>query len=293
MAYAAVLVLCLILAAPAAAAPVRSIADAPTRAVETDRGQIGYRSFGRGERPPLVLIMGLSGTMDVWPPSFVDRLAARRLVITFDNRGVGRTEPGAGPLTISAMADDTAALIRALRLRRADVLGWSMGGMVAQSLARRHPQVMRHLVLCASAPGDGRATLPQADALAELSGGGVFGLLFPPGRAGLSRRFERDIARYPNVRRRAPQAVTQLQFGASAAWLTGGDPSGQGPKRLRRKVLIGAGALDRALPVANQRYLAGVLPNARLRVYAGAAHGFFFQHRHDFVRRVNRFLETP
>jgi pimeloyl-ACP methyl ester carboxylesterase len=74
--------------------------------------------------------------------------------------------------------------------------------------------------------------------------------------------------------------------------LTGNDPSGRHPGRLDLPVLIGAGALDRALPVANQRHLARVLPNARLKVYADAAHGSFFQHQRDFVRRVQRFL-TP
>jgi pimeloyl-ACP methyl ester carboxylesterase len=281
-------VLCLALAAPAAAAPTRSIADAPIRAVKAGQGTIGYRAVGKG--PPLVLIMGLSGTMDAWPPSFVDRLTRGRRVIAFDNEGIGRTTLGPAPLTISRMADGTASLIRALRLKRADVLGWSMGGMIAQSLASRHPKLVRRLVLCATAPGDGRATGPDPDAVAELATSGVFGVLFPPGKERFSAGFVRDISSYPNVRGRAPDEVTQLQSGAAGRWLTGQDPSGRRPARLRLPALIGAGALDRALPVANQRYLGRALPNARLRVYPDASHGFFFQHRRDFARRVDRFL---
>ena len=149
------LALCLILtlpASPVAAAP-RSIADVPIRTVETGKGTVGYRSVGEG--PPLVLIMGLSGTMDAWQPSFVDSLAARRRVIVFDNEGIRRTTGSRGPLTIRRMARQTASLIRALRLGRPDVLGWSMGGMIAQSLARQRPRRVRRLVLCATAPGDG------------------------------------------------------------------------------------------------------------------------------------------
>jgi pimeloyl-ACP methyl ester carboxylesterase len=280
------------LAVPARAAAPKSISEAPVRTADTARGEIGYRAVGKG--PPLVMIMGLSGTMDAWPPSFVDALARRRRVITFDNAGIRRSELGPSPLTISRMADNTAALIRTLKLKRADVLGWSMGGMIAQSLAARHPKLVRRLVLCATAPGDGRGTIPDPEALRELSnpaGGG--GLLFPPDRDALMADYIREIAAYPDFMPQAPPDVSSLQFGASGTWLAGQDPSGRHPRRLKLPVLIGGGALDRALPVANQRHLARVIPNARLRIYADAAHGFFIQHRRDFLRRVQRFLGKP
>jgi pimeloyl-ACP methyl ester carboxylesterase len=281
----------LALAAPGAAAAPPSIADAPIRTAETGQGEIGYRAVGKGR--PLVLIMGLSGSMDAWPPSFVDALARRHRVITFDNAGIRRTTLGAGPLSISRMAEDTASLIRALRLRRPDVLGWSMGGMIAQSLARRHPGRVRRLVLCATAPGDGRGTAPTAEGIQRLtdsSGLGALGLLFPPRRAEHAQAYLRDITAYPRLSPQAPPHVRSLQLGASSAWLAGNDPSGRSPGRLRLPVLIGGGALDQVLPVQNQRHLARVLPNARLKVYARAAHGFFFQHRRDFTRRIERFL---
>jgi pimeloyl-ACP methyl ester carboxylesterase len=191
------------------------------------------------------------------------------------------------------MADDTASLIRALRLRRADVLGWSMGGMIAQSLARRHPGLVRRLVLCAAAPGDGRATPPTPEGIRRLTdpnGLGALGVLFPPDRAGLAQAYLRDITAYPRLTPQAPPNVRSLQFAASGEWLAGDDPSGRNPGRLRLPVLIGGGALDQALPVANQRHLARVIPNARLKVYPRAAHGFFIQHRRDFTRRIERFL---
>ena len=290
--YFAAVPICLVLAPAAAAAPQQSIVDAPIRTVQAGQGTIGYRSIGEGR--PLVLIMGLGGTMDAWPPSFIDALAARRRVITFDNEGIRRTTLGPGALTIGRMAGDAASLIRALRLRRPDVLGWSMGGMIAQSLVRRHPKLVRRMVLCATAPGDGRATPPAPDVISQLATGTAnpFQLLFPPGHEPAGQAYARAIASYPSPSPGAPASITQAQFGATAGWLAGNDPSGRPLRRLRLPVLVGGGALDRLLPVPNQRYLARALPNARLRVYRDAAHGFFVQHRREFVQMVDRFLRA-
>jgi pimeloyl-ACP methyl ester carboxylesterase len=287
------LALCLGLALPASApaAETPSIADAPIRAVAAGKGTIGYRSIGEG--PPLVLIMGLSGSMDAWPPSFVDALAVRRRVVIFDNEGIRRST-GSGQLTIRRMARKTAALIRALHLKRPDVLGWSMGGMIAQSLARQHPRRVRRLVLCATAPGNGKATFPAPDVVAELADptsaqSNLFSYLFPTAPAA-SEAFVRGIASYPNSAPRAPSGVISAQSAASATWLAGRDPTGRPRSRLRLPVLVGGGELDRILPVANQRHLGRRLPRARLKVYPDAGHGFLFQHQRDWLRRINRFL---
>jgi pimeloyl-ACP methyl ester carboxylesterase len=275
-----------------AAAPQPSVTDAPIRTVQAGEGKIGYRSVGWGK--PIVLVMGLSGTMDAWPPSFVDSLAARRRVITYDNEGIRRTALGPGTLTIGRMADEVAALLRALRLRSADVLGWSMGGMIAQSLARQHPKRVRRLVLCATAPGDGRATPPAAEVITAFSTGtaNVFQLLFPPGHDSAAQAYARAITSYPNPGPAAPPEVTRAQLAASATRVSGGDPSGRPLSRLRLPVLVGGGAFDRLLPLANQRYLASALPNARLRVYRDAAHGFMLQHQRAFLRQIDRFLRS-
>jgi pimeloyl-ACP methyl ester carboxylesterase len=287
-------VLCLFLVLPASAlaAPPRSIVDAPIRTVEAGKETVGYRSVGEG--PPLVMIMGFSGTMDAWPPSFVDALAARRRVIVFDNEGIRRSSAGRGTLTIGRMARRTAALIRALRLRRPDVLGWSMGGMIAQSLARQRPRRVRRLVLCATAPGNGKGTLPAADVIADLSEPGtaqanLLSYLFPTDPAA-GEAFARGIVSYPNAGPAAPPEVVRAQFGAAGTWLTGGDPTGRPLSRLRLPVLVGGGELDRILPVANQRHLGRRLPRARMKIYPDAGHGFLFQHRRDWLRRMNRFL---
>jgi pimeloyl-ACP methyl ester carboxylesterase len=102
----------------------------------------------------------------------------------------------------------------------------------------------------------------------------------------------RAIGSYPNSSPAAPPAVTRAQFGASANWLAGADRSCRPLSRLSLPVLVVGGALDRLLPVANQRYLAAALPNARLRVYPDAAHGFIVQHQRDLTPVVDRFLRA-
>jgi len=287
-------VLCCTLALSATAdAAVPAITKAPIRTVAAGQGKIGYRSVGAGK--PLVLIMGLSGTMDSWQPSFVDALAAHRRVITFDNEGIRRTTLGRGTLSIRRMADDTASLIRALKLRRADVLGWSMGGMIAQSLARRHPKLLRRLVLCATAPGDAKGTAPSGSVIGQLanptgSQAALLGLIFPPGHEDAASAFVTGITSYPKATPTAPTEITKRQFSASTAWLLGQEPSGHPLSRLRLPVLVGGGELDQLLPVANQRRIAAKVPGAKLRIYPDAGHAFMFQHETEFVGEIETFL---
>ena len=133
---------------------------APTQVVRTSAGTVAYRELGRG--PALLLITGAGASMDFWPPSFVDALAAHHTVVVFDNAGIGRTSAVSAPasLSIPAMASQTSALISALRLRRPAVLGWSMGGMIAQALAVSHPAQVSRLILAATTVGTGKAAAP-------------------------------------------------------------------------------------------------------------------------------------
>lgn len=280
-------------APPAAGAAARpSVVTAPIRTVHAGQGTIGYRSVGHGK--PLVLIMGLSGTMDSWPPAWIDALARHRRVIVYDNEGIRRTTLGPAPLTVARMARDVASLARALHLKRIDVLGWSMGGMIAQSLAHTAPRLVRRMVLCATAPGDGQATLPSAAAANVLSDPAnqtaLLGVLFPPADTAALQAFVKGITSYPDAAPMAPAAVMAQQLTATTGWLLGSEPSGRPLSALRLPVLVGAGAADTLLPVANARHLAGAIPGARLKVYPDAAHGFLFQHTADFRARVERFL---
>lgn len=147
--------------APGKAPGTASVVSAPARIAHTRLGAIGYRVVGSG--PPLVLIMGYGWTMAGWDPRLVHSLARHNRVVMFDNSGVGRTQELPPPLTVDAMADQTSALIDTLGLGRTDVLGWSMGGMIAQALAVLHPAQVRRLVLCATYPGTGaRCQCPRS-----------------------------------------------------------------------------------------------------------------------------------
>jgi len=214
-----------LLLAPAAAQAAGGAATAPTRTARFGKQKFGYRSIGSGR--PVVFVMGLSGTIDGWPPSFLDKIAASgHRVLIFDNEGVGRSTLRPGALTIRRMGQDTARFINALRLRRPDVVGWSMGGMIAQSLAVEYPKRLRRLVLMATAPGDGKATLPDAAALTALSSGDAAALLpdlFPPDQIEARDRYIADLLMRFDLKPIAPPAIAiQIRrvrdFEAIAQW---------------------------------------------------------------------------
>jgi len=278
--------------APAAAHAAGSAATAPTQTVRFGKQQFGYRSIGSGR--PVVFVMGLSGTIDGWPPSFLDAVAAKgHRVLVFDNEGVGRSTLRPGTLTIRRMGQDTARFIRALHVRRPDVVGWSMGGMIAQSLAIENPKRLRRLVLLATAPGDGKATFPDAAALTALSTGDAAALLpdlFPSDQVAARDRYIADLLMRFDINPIAPRRVITAQLAACTQWMTGGDPDGKKIRGVKARTLVGGGELDGLLPVANQRHLAQVIPHAKLVTYPDAAHGFFFQEAADFVPRLTAFL---
>ena len=282
----------LALASPAPAAV--TAATAPTQVARVGGLAVGYRAFGHGR--PLVLVMGLSGTMDAWPPSFLDALArGGHRVVLLDNQGVGRSQAQPGRLSIRHMADTTAGLIRRLGLRRPDVAGWSMGGMIVQSLLVRHPGIARRAALLATAPGDGAVTPPDPVALASLADPAnpapLLGLLFGPAAPpSAATDFATDLARRRGLAPTATEAVRARQVAASAAWLGGRDRDGARVARLRLPVLVAGGKDDRILPIGNDLHLARAIRRAVYVDYPGAAHGFFIQEAADFVPRLLRFL---
>jgi pimeloyl-ACP methyl ester carboxylesterase len=258
--------------------------------MQTSHGAVGYRTVGRGS--PLVLIVGYSGSQDSWPPSLVNALAQHHQVITFDNAGIGQTAMLSGALTISAMADQTAAFTEALHLNHPDVLGWSMGGMIAQALVVRHPADVRRLVLSATFAGDGKATLPSASVWAALtspsSPSEVLALLFPPDRlAAESAAFVKSLSEYPNPYQASP-AVEEAQFTAIAGWTTGAEQAGHGA--IAVPTLIGDGADDVLTPPANAQKMAALIPGATVVIYPDAGHGFVIQEATAWAARVNQFL---
>jgi len=268
---------------PGLAPGTASVVSAPVRVAHTRLGAVGYRVVGSG--PPLVLIMGYAGTMEVWDPRLVHALARHNRVVTFDNAGVGRTQPLPGErtatLTIDAMADQTSALIERLGLGRPDVLGWSMGGMIAQALAVLHPAQVRRLVLCATYPGTGTVVPSQA---AIQSGS-----LFPANQASAADAFTAAISEYPAAPAVAAATKT-AQAGAVTKWWDGTDPAGRKIARISVPTLIADGTDDQLDPVANDHTLARLIPRSRLVLYPDAGHGFLFQEGTRFTALIESFL---
>jgi len=266
-----------------------SITSVPVQTVATKLGPVAYRVIGNG--PPLVLIMGYSGTMETWDPRLVNALAQHYRVVIFDNAGIGGTAALPGALSIDAMASQTSALITALGLGRPDVLGWSMGSMIAQALAVLHPGQVNRLVLSASYPGDGTAARPPQQAINALNQGGqqALGVLFPANQVGAENAYTAATSSYPAVTG-APAAVVTAQGHAIDAWWAGQDPAGTRDATITAPTLIADGTADRLDPVGNSHTLAGLIPGAKLTLFPDAGHAFLFQDQAAFIPQIESFL---
>jgi pimeloyl-ACP methyl ester carboxylesterase len=280
-------------AADTSTAPVSgelSITSAPVRIAHTTLGTVAYRTVGSG--PPLVMITGYSGTMEGWDQSFVNAIAQHYRVVIFDNAGVGQTQALPAPLSVDQMANQTSALIAALGLNRPDILGWSMGSMIAQALAVLHPDQVRRLILCASYPGNGTAVRPSEAAIHALTSGNPqqsMADLFPPGQTGAQNTYLAAISSYPAAPG-APAGVVTAQGHAVDQWWAGNDPAGQRAAGITAPTLIADGAADRLDPIANSHALAELIPGAKLMLYPGAGHAFLFQDQAAFMPLIESFL---
>jgi len=200
---------------------------APTQFVEAESIRFAYRCFGKSGGVPLVFNMHFTGTMDHWDPPVTDRLAATRAVILFDNAGISSTS-GEVPTSVEDMAANAAAFIKALGLARVDVLGFSLGGTVAQALTVAEPNLVRRLILVGTGPrgGEGMATLtPEAQAVFGATYANPdevwLGAFFTPseksqtaGRAFLKRFRLRSEGRDPEIN----EQVAPAQLAALAKW---------------------------------------------------------------------------
>jgi pimeloyl-ACP methyl ester carboxylesterase len=272
-------------------ASVLSIVSAPLRIAHTSMGAVGYREFGSG--PPLVLIMGYGGTMEAWDPRFVDALSQHHRVVIFDNAGVGDTHALPTPLTIDAMANQTSALIDTLGLKKPDVLGWSMGGMIAQALAVEHPSKVGRLVLCATFPGTSTVKPSQAaiNDLKSTNSTKVMSVLFPSDQSASKEAFGIATGDYPPSSS-APSAMVTAQTHAVDKWFDGNDYSGDETANINVPTLVADGTVDRLDPVTNDDRLASLIPKAQLVLYPDAGHAFLFQEETAFVPMVDAFLSA-
>jgi pimeloyl-ACP methyl ester carboxylesterase len=260
-----------------------------------------YRRVGASTAaPPLVLLQHFRGTMDDWDPLLVDRLAQRREVILFDNTGVGLSS-GNTPPNITAMARDAIAFFDALSLGEVDVLGYSIGGMIAQELALLRPRQVRRLILAATGPQGGgqemHGWIVDVEKVANQENNGaaeLVWLFFNPtqssrerGNEFLARVFSRQAERDKPV---TPESW-RAQYDAVVEW---GIPDKSKLNRLagiRQPTLVTNGDNDTMIPPVNTHILAEHLPNARVRFFPDAGHGFLFQWPVEFASLVDDFLK--
>jgi pimeloyl-ACP methyl ester carboxylesterase len=266
-----------------------SVVSSPVKTAHTKMGTVGYREVGSG--PPLLMIMGFAGTMETWDPRLVDALAHDYEVVIFDNAGIGHTQGLRPPLTIDAMADQSSALISALNLGKPDVLGWSMGSMIAQALAVLHPAQVNRLVLCAGYPGTGTVT-PAKKYIRDLTNGTsarALAVLFPPNQRSAATGYGLSLSSWPKAAG-AAAGVIAAQEAAITNWWSGGDPGGQRTSGISSPTLILDGAEDRLDPQANARRLNELIPGADVYLYADAGHAFLFQDEAVVTSKVEAFL---
>lgn len=271
--------------------------DVPTRSIFAGGVEFAYRELGTHHGgTPVVFLVHLAAVLDNWDPRIMDGIAAKHHVIAFDNRGVGASS-GSPSDSVEQMAGDAIAFIQAMGFGQVDLFGLSMGGMIAQDIVLKAPQLVRRMILAATGPagGEGISTVARVahwDLLRGLLTGQdpkqfLFFTRTPggieAGKAFLARLKERSEKRDKEI----TIAAYLAQLRAVKAW---------GRKRpadlsvVKQPVLIVNGDDDRMVPTANSRELAWRLPNSTLIIYPDAGHGGVFQFHADFVPRALEFL---
>jgi pimeloyl-ACP methyl ester carboxylesterase len=272
---------------------------APTRYVEANGVRFAHRRFGMPDGVPLVLNMHFMGTMDHWDPVVTDGLARDREVILFDNAGVASSS-GEVPETFAQMGANAIAFIRALGFDKVDVLGFSIGGLVAQEITLQAPDLVRRLVLVGTGPRSG-----ESMDTGTPEGKAIFGATyehpddlwlrvhFTPTEAsqaagrGFLKRFRlRTEDRDPEVTEKAALA----QRTAIAEWGAKRDGAWDYLKDIRQPTLVVNGSKDVIIYTINSYILQQNLPNAQLIIYPDSGHGSLYQYPELFIRHVSTFL---
>jgi pimeloyl-ACP methyl ester carboxylesterase len=270
--------------------------DAPTKTVDVGGARFAYRQLGTDSGVPVILLTHLAAVLDNWDPRVVDGIAAKHRVITFDNRGVGAST-GKTPDTIQAMAKDAVTFIRALGFEKVDLLGFSMGGMIAQVIAQEEPRLVRKMILAGTGPAGGDGI----DKVTRIS-------YLDTARGLLTRRDPKEFlffTRTPNGRAAAKEFLARLKerthdrdkaisVGSFRAQLKAIHRWGQQKPAdlasLHQPVLAMNGESDKMVPTKNTVDLDRRLPNSQLVLYPDAGHGGVFQFHEDFVKQALEFL---
>jgi pimeloyl-ACP methyl ester carboxylesterase len=269
---------------------------APTHTLDAGGVRFAYRQIGPSRGVPVVFLTHLAAVLDNWDPRVVDGIASEHRVIAFDNRGVGASS-GSTPTTIEEMAADAVTFIRALGFDQVDLLGFSMGGMIAQVIAQEEPHLVRRMILAGTGPAGGQGI----DKVTRIS-------YLDTTRGLLTRQDPKQFlffTRTPNGRRAGKEFLARLQertndrdraisvrsfraqLRAIHRW---GQQGSADLARIHQPVLVANGESDKMVPTSNSVDLDRRLPNSQLVLYPDAGHGGVFQFHEDFVRRALEFL---
>jgi pimeloyl-ACP methyl ester carboxylesterase len=262
-------------------------------------GETKIAWYERGQGPPLVMLIGTGSTMAEWDPALLRLLAREHRLVLFDYPGVGMSGPWRGR-GFDSLANATVGLMDAIGLPKANVLGWSMGGFIAQRLAIDNPGRVSRLVLAGTNPGGDRTVLGTLEAQATdsepaPSEADILRELYPPNRQAEGRRFLRRLEMTSQSGEipddfHVPAATTHRQVAAEDPWLRS-NRNYRELATIAAPTLATAGARDPVVPPINLRRIAARIPVAKLRVFLGA-HAFLFQERRAFAHAVDRFLSA-
>jgi pimeloyl-ACP methyl ester carboxylesterase len=277
-----------------------SYSSLPNKLISAPSGvDYAYRDTGGGGGgAPLVLLQHFRGNLDSWDPALIDALAPGRRVITFDNAGVGGST-GTTPDTVAQMARDAIAFLAAVDLGQVDLLGFSIGSFVAQEIALRRPAIVRRLILASGAP-QGAAGMhgwaPDvigAIGTPQTSPEEYIGVFFAPSsssRQAGQEAMQRMYARTQDRDAATNWATRQAQYDAVCTWGIPDHALLQRLSALRLPVFVANGDRDPMILPHYSYLLAGLIPQARVKIYPDSAHGFLFQHHVVFAADVEAFL---
>ena len=271
------------------------IQNIPAKKIHVGDINIAYKVFGKGD--PILLISGSGLVMDAWDSSVLRDLSSNHTVIIFDNRGVGNTTAGTKPFSIVQFANDTAGLLDALKIQKADVLGFSMASFIAQELALLHPEKVNRLILYGASCG-GKENIPQSPEVVKILSDIVNNRLRDPEKA-LSVTFPLSwIKSHPHFTFPQPKETISLstlkqQFNIVEDWFaTNWNSICSQLSKISTPTLIITGTEDVAVPPANSLIIAAKIPGSWLVQIRGAGHGLMYQYPDKLSKVLQTFLTT-
>src|SRR6476660_3608671 len=275
-------------------AEIFSYADAPTEYIEVEKVSYAYRSLGKQQGIPVVCLQHFTGTLDNWDPIIINGLAKERRVITIDNSGIGNSG-GTTPDNVGDMARDAIKIITALGIKKCDVVGYSLGGFIAQKIAATRPDLFRKIILVGTAPQGAKAlrSFPHlVEKAFQQQGIEVYLYIFATksekSRKLVTATYLRLLERKDDRDNETGMSSVQAQVKALTRW--GTDPVTIRLSEIHQPVMIVQGSNDEMMDSDTSLELFKQIPNALLFYYPDSAHGSFFQYPEMFVEQANFFL---